>query len=244
MCGRFVSSSSPTELADYFGADETGAELHENYNVAPSSDVYVVYQDGGTRRVDPFHWGLIPSWAKDMKIGNRLTNARSETLAEKNSFKSSFAKRRCIIPADGFYEWKKIEGQKKKQPYFIHHPDGDPFSFAGLWSEWKGDVAGEPTVVRSTTIVTTSPNEPMSELHHRMPVILPATAWDLWMDQEVQDVARVSTLLVPAAPEIISFHPVSTEVNNARNKGTHLADEVSLDETGDGDEETGQETLL
>lgn len=225
MCGRFVSSSSPEEIASTFGASEIAATLHPNYNVAPTSDVYVVYENGTARTVDAFWWGLIPSWAKDPSIGNRMNNARGETLAEKNSFKSSFNKRRCIIPADGFFEWKKIEGQKAKQPYFISRPDGEPFAFAGLWSEWKGEHKGHDSVIRSTTIVTTTPNEPMSQLHHRMPVILPPTAWDEWLDPGVgsDDLGR---LLVPAPAQIITFHPVSTEVNNARNKGAHLLDPV------------------
>jgi putative SOS response-associated peptidase YedK len=231
MCGRFVSSSTPEEIASTFGATEVAAALDPNYNVTPSNDVYVVYQNGSARTVDAFWWGLIPSWAKDPSIGNRLINARGETVAEKNAFRSSLQRKRCIVPADGFYEWKKIEGQKKKQPYFISRPDGEPFAFGGLWAEWKGEFKGHDTVIRSTTIITTTPNEPMSELHHRMPVILPPTAWAEWLDPQVgaEDVGR---LLVPAPAQIITFHPVSTEVNNGRSQGEHLIDEAPpLDET-------------
>lgn len=226
MCGRFVSSSSATELADFFGADEVGAELKESYNVAPSSDVYVVYEDGGTRRVDPFHWGLIPHWAKDIKIGNRMTNARAETLAEKNSFKSSFAKRRCIVPADGFYEWRKVPGQKAKQPYLIRRADGDPLALAGLWEEWRGPDRDGAERLRSTTIITTTPNELLATIHDRMPVILPPSAWDRWLDPDVRDIDELADLLVPAPSEILTMHPVSTEVNNVRNDGAQLIDEV------------------
>ena len=240
MCGRFVSSSPPDEIARYFGADEVGSELTVNYNVAPTADVYVVYESGQTRRVDPFHWGLVPSWAKAMSIGNRMINARSETVATNGAFKSSFTKRRCIVPADGFYEWKAVPGQKTKQPYFIHRPDGEPFAFGGLWAEWRGEIAGERATLRSTSIITTAANDAMSELHDRMPVMLPPSAWDMWLDPEVTDVARLSTLLVPAPNSLITFHPVSTEVNNARHQGEHLVDEVEPPEP----ELSAQEPML
>ena len=229
MCGRFVSSSPPEEIARYFGATELGAHLAENFNVAPTSDVYVVYEDGDTRRVDPFHWGLLPHWAKDLSVGNRMFNARAETVATKSAFRSSLIKRRCIVPVDGFYEWKAVPGRRTKQPYFIHPRDGELMAFGGLWSEWHGEVAGEPTSVRSTSIITCAANEAMSELHDRMPVILPASAWDLWLDPDVRDIVQVSSLLVPAPNQLITFHPVSTEVNNARNNGEHLVDEVEID---------------
>jgi putative SOS response-associated peptidase YedK len=140
MCGRFASTTPPDQLAKYFGA-EAAVEVLEggddppaaNFNVAPTQGVYTVYEDGGVRRLEAFHWGLVPFWAKDPKVGGRMINARAETLAEKNSYKRPFARRRCIVPADGFYEWKKIEGQKKKQPMYMSRPDGEPFAFAGLW---------------------------------------------------------------------------------------------------------------
>ncbi len=229
MCGRFVSSSTPEEIAATFGATEIAATLDPSYNVAPTNDVYVVYENGDTRTVDAFWWGLIPRWAKDPSIGNRMINARAETLAEKNSFRGSFNKKRCIVPADGFYEWKKIEGQKAKQPYYISRPDGEPFAFGGLWAEWKGEFKGHETVIRSTTVITTTPNEPMSELHHRMPLILAPTAVAEWLDPEVPS-TEVGRLLVPAPAEIITFHPVSTEVNNARHRGEHLIEETPLTE--------------
>lgn len=228
MCGRFVSASSAEDIAAYFGATEVGATVPEDYNVAPSSDVYVVYEDGDSRRVEAFHWGLVPSWAKDLSIGSRMTNARAETVGEKSSFKKALATRRCIVPADGFYEWKAVPGRKAKQPFFIHRRDDEPMAFAGLWSEWRGEVGGERGVVRSTTIITTDANETVAPIHDRMPVILPPTAWDLWLSRQNLDVDSVRSLLVPAPPALITFHPVSTEVNNARNKGERLLDEVEL----------------
>jgi putative SOS response-associated peptidase YedK len=234
MCGRFVAASPPAEIAAYFGVEAMAEELtsgegaEPNYNVAPTSDVFVVYEDGGLRRLDAFHWGLVPSWAKEIKVGNRMINARAETIATKGAFKSSFAKRRCIIPADGFYEWKKLPGQKTKQPYFIHRPDGEPYAFGGLWAEWRGkDSAGEPLTLRSATIITGEPNEKMAEIHDRMPLILPPSAWDDWLDPGLNDLDRLGSFLVPAPASLIAFHPVSTEVNNVRNSGPQLMDEMT-----------------
>lgn len=231
MCGRFVSASPPADIAAYFGVEATAEQLLEpNYNVAPTNDVYVVYEDGGLRRLDAFRWGFVPSWAKDLSIGSRMINARAETVATKPAFRSSFAKRRCILPVDGFYEWKAIEGQKRKQPYYIHRPDGEPLAFGGLWTEWRGPGPdGEPVTVRTTTIITGAPNEKMAQLHDRMPLILPPSVWDEWLDPTQTDSDAVGRLLVPAPAEIITFHPVSTDVNNVRNKGAHLIDEVPLD---------------
>jgi putative SOS response-associated peptidase YedK len=239
MCGRFVAASPPSEIAAYFGVDAVAEQFQSddgaspNYNVAPTSDIYVVYDDGGLRRLDPFHWGLVPSWAKEIKIGNRMINARAETIATKGAFKSSFAKRRCIIPADGFYEWKKLPGQKTKQPYYIHRPDDEPYAFGGLWSQWRGkDAAGEPLTLRSATIITGEPNEKMAEIHDRMPLILPPSAWDDWLDPELNDLDRLGAFLVPAPASLITFHPVSTEVNNVRNGGEQLTDEVVVESSG------------
>jgi putative SOS response-associated peptidase YedK len=225
MCGRFVSASSPDEIARYFDAEAPEALLEPSYNVAPTNDVYAVLNDGGVRRLDAFHWGLVPIWAKDPRQGSKMINARAETLAAKNAYKPAFKRRRCIIPADGFYEWKKIPGQKTKEPHFIHRPEGEPLAFAGLWEVWRGpDKQGDP--LRSCTIVTTSANETMEPLHDRMPVILPASAWEEWLDPANDDLETLGKLLVPAPPEIIVTHPVSTEVNTVRNKGAELIEPV------------------
>jgi len=224
MCGRFVSASPPEEVAAYFGA-EVSAEVAErpNFNVAPTTDILVVYDEGGVRRLDPFRWGLVPSWAKDISIGNRMINARSETVATKPAFRSSFAKRRCIVPVDGFYEWKVVPGSKAKQPFYIHRPDDEPYAFGGLWSEWHGtDASGHAVTLRSVTIITGQPNEKMAEIHDRMPIILPPSAWSEWLDEDQTDTEAVGRLLVPAPPELIEFHPVSTAVNSVRNHGPEL----------------------
>ena len=230
MCGRFVSSSPPDEIARYFDAEPPAeAALEPNYNVAPTSDIYVVLVDGGTRKVAPHHWGLVPVWAKDPGIGSRMINARAETLADKNAFKHAYRKRRCIVPVDGFYEWQKVPGQKTKQPYFIHRPDEEPLAFAGLWEEWKGADRDGTESLRSATIITTEANETMAPIHDRMPVVLPPTAWDDWLDPDNADLESLSGLLVPAPPQILTLRPVSTDVGNVRNRGSHLTDEIDLE---------------
>lgn len=228
MCGRYVSATPPDQIAAYFDAGAPEAVLPPSYNVAPTQDVYAVLSDGSTRHVDAFHWGLVPLWAKDVKIGSKMINARAETLAEKNAYKSAFRKRRCLIPADGFYEWQKHPDDPKKgkkQPFFIHRPDGEPYAFAGLWEVWRGpDRDQEP--LRSCTIITTTPNAEMARIHDRMPVILPPSAWDTWLDREVDDLELLGRLLVPADPAMTVLHAVSTDVNNVRNDDAHLTDEV------------------
>lgn len=228
MCGRFVSASPPDEIARYFGAEAPEAALEPSHNVAPTNQVYVVLESGGVRTLDTMRWGLVPFWADDPKIGNRLINARSETVATKNAFRHAFRKKRCIIPADGFFEWKAVAGQKAKQPYFIHRPDGEPYAFAGLWETWRGrrdDADAEPEVLRTCTILTGAANEAMKPLHDRMPIMLPPDAWATWLDADQQDTDLVGRLLVPAPSELITFHPVSTRVNNPRTKGPDLVDE-------------------
>src|SRR4051794_30150189 len=139
MCGRFVSSSTSDEIAQYFDAElATETVLPARWNVAPTDDIYVVLGDGGVRKVAPHHWGLVPFWAKSPAIGNKMINARADGLATKNAYRDAFKHKRCLIPADGFYEWRKVEGHKTKQPYFIEHVDGEPFALAGLWEEWRG----------------------------------------------------------------------------------------------------------
>ncbi|MEO6629119.1 MAG: SOS response-associated peptidase [Aquihabitans sp.] len=227
MCGRFVSSSPPDEVARYFDAEPPGeAAIGPSWNVAPTSDVYVVLEDGGIRRVAPHHWGLVPIWAKSPTVGNKMINARSEGLAEKNAFKHAFRKRRCIVPVDGFYEWKTIAGQKTKQPYFIHRSDGEPLAFAGLWEEWRGPDRSGAEHLRSATIITTSANTTMAPIHDRMPVILPPTVWKEWLDPTNAAIETLGRLLIPAPDHLLVMHPVSTDVGNVRNQGEHLANPI------------------
>ncbi|MEA3214403.1 MAG: hypothetical protein QOJ19_559 [Acidimicrobiia bacterium] len=247
MCGRFVSSSPPDELARYFSAappEEPAKGSNPptaNFNVAPTTDIYAVFEDGTTRRLEAFHWGLVPFWAKDLSVGNRMINARSETLLSSNAYKRPFVRRRCIIPADGFFEWAAVQGHKKKQPYFIHRRDGEPLAFAGLWEVWKGpkdqetDDEESATYLRSCTIITTSANDTMTPVHNRMPVILPPSGWAQWLDRENSDTDALGRLLVPAPNELLTMHPVSLEVNNVRNGGAHLIEPVAaVDPDGKG----------
>ena len=257
-----MSASPPGELADYFGAIAPSQEAYHdgedgsedggaprpgaNFNVAPTSEVFVVYEREATRRLERFTWGLVPSWAKDPSIGNKLANARSETVTTKNAFRKAVSRRRCIIPADGFYEWTKVPGHRKKQPWYIYRPDGEPMAFAGLWELWRpglpagparaGHAAGESPLLASCTILTTSANDKLAELHDRMPVLLAPSAWDRWLDRTVVDADSILDLLVPAPSQLIAFYPVSTEVNNARNQGPQLREAIAvIDPDGKGD---------
>lgn len=235
MCGRFVSSSSPEKIASYFEVEEIDGELagrSPNYNTAPTNQVMVVYEDASVRRLAPFRWGLVPSWAKDTAIGSRLINARAESVADKPSFRSAFVRRRCIVPADGFYEWTTDPNDPRKQPYYIHRPDGEPYAFAGLWEVWRpktetADGSDEP--LRTCTIITTAANHKMAGLHDRMPVILERDDWEAWLSPENHDKDLLGSLLVPAADDLITFHAVSKDVNNARSRGEHLLDPVVVD---------------
>jgi putative SOS response-associated peptidase YedK len=248
MCGRFVSSNTPDRIASYFGAsfdtdpDATAATgdpavepiqpLGENFNVAPTNDIYAVVADAHAHPVvRAFHWGLVPSWAKDVKIGSKMINARAETLAEKPAFKSLFRSKRVIVPMDGFYEWKVVPGQKAKQPYFIHRRDGEPLAVAGLWAAWRDKAAGpDAPWLHSCTVITTSANATMAPVHDRMPVLLPPTAWPQWLDPDEHDLEALSALLVPAPDDLLVMHPVSTAVNNVRNKGPELIEMIDLEQ--------------
>ena len=227
MCGRFVSSSPPDELAKYFDVEAVAESVLEpSFNVAPSNDVYVVVETGGVRRLDTFRWGLVPFWAKDPATGYKMINARAESVTDKNAYKHAFKKRRCIIPADGFYEWKKIPGQKAKQPYFIHRSDGEPMAFAGLWEVWrpKDEASADAEPLRTCTIITGEPNEKVADIHDRMPVMLPPSAWAQWLDADNDDVETLGKFLVPAPASLYALHPVSRAVNNVQQKGPELVD--------------------
>ena len=232
MCGRFVSTSSPERIAAYFGADVAVEALGENYNVAPTNDIYGVVADAdGHREVQAFMWGLLPVWAKERKLGQKMINARAETVASKPAFKGVFKKHRCIIPMDGFYEWAPgvdggpvtKAGKLAKRPHYIHRADGHPLAVAGLWSAWRDREAGEEASwLHTATVITTSANSTVSALHDRMPVLLPKAMWEIWLDPTNQNIDVLAGLLVPAPDDLLTLREVSTEVNNVRNKGPHL----------------------
>lgn len=209
MCGRFTLSLDPDQLQMAFNLSEPPpADLAPRYNIAPSQAVAVI-ANGTSRKLEFFKWGLIPSWAKDPKIGNRLINARAETLAEKPSFRAALKKRRCLILADGFYEWKK-EG-KTKTPMYLRLKEGEPFAFAGLWETWKSP---DDELIKSCTIITTEPNALVKKIHDRMPVILPAKAYDLWLSPDELPAEKTLPLLKPFAATQMKAVSVSPLVNN------------------------------
>lgn len=216
MCGRYTLSSPIEVVADLFSVDPGNApqSLEPRFNVAPTQSVPVVRvsRPGAPRTLEMLRWGLIPSWAKEAEIGNRMINARCETAADKPAYKSSFRKNRCLVAADGFYEWKP-EG-KVKQPFLIHQENGKPFGIAGLWSSWRNP---EGIALETFTILTTSPNSLLSPIHDRMPVILDPADYDLWLDPKVQDVERLQALMAPAPVEGWEAVPVSRAVNNPAN---------------------------
>jgi putative SOS response-associated peptidase YedK len=219
-----VSVSSPTILAERFQVETVRVHEREpNYNVTPRAEVPVVADSQGSRVLDVVRWGLVPSWAKDLSIGDRLINARAEKITASNAYKRAFAKRRCIIPADGFYEWQKLGDRKRKQPWFFRRRDGEPLAFAGLWEIWHDENLGDDAPrVRSCVIITTEANDVVRPVHDRMPVILPESSWNEWLDGENHDVERLKRLLVPAPPEEFEAWAVPLLVNKPSNNGPEL----------------------
>jgi len=226
MCGRFSLSVNPKAIAEQFGL-EPGAMgmLAPRYNIAPTQPVAVVRLAPGrrTRQWTHLQWGLVPSWAKDPTIGQRMINARAETLAEKPSFRSALKWRRCLVPASGFYEWRK--GPDGKVPYHIHRRDHGPLAFAGLWEHWIGQDGSE---LETCVIVTTAANEMMTPLHARMPVILPPEEYSLWLDPAVDKPGPLAPLLAPRDWSDMQADAVSTYVNNARNEGPQCIEPSGL----------------
>src|SRR5262245_44785632 len=215
MCGRYTLRVSPAELAEIFGVLET-IEWSPRYNIAPTQTVAAVRprEQGGGRELALLKWGLIPFWAKDARIASSLINARAETVATKPAFRAALKKKRCLIPADGFYEWQAVPGQKTKQPYYITVCDAPVFAFAGLWEHWTNP---EGARVDTCSIITTDANELMQKVHTRMPVILDRDDYDLWLDRDVQDSEEVLPLLKPFPASRMQLVPISTLVNSPRN---------------------------
>ena len=225
MCGRFTLISPGEVLAEFFELVDT-PDIEPRYNIAPTQAVAVVRRDRDIRRFDLMHWGLIPSWAKDPTIGNRMINARSETAATKPSFRSAVKYRRCLLPTDGFYEWKAIAGQKRKQPYYIRMADGQPFAFAGLWEYWEGP---DGAAIDSCTILTTEPNEMMADIHDRMPVILDPKDFTQWLDPSVQAADVICPLFRSFATGRMKAFPVNTTVNRPSNDTASCIEPLDVD---------------
>jgi putative SOS response-associated peptidase YedK len=229
MCGRYVSVSSTTILVDRFTIDEVRIDEKEPvYNVAPTLEMPLVAVSRGRRVLDLVRWGLVPSWAKDLSIGSKQINARAESITTKPAYKRAFVKRRAIVPADGFYEWEKRD-EKQKQPWFIRRRDGEPLAFAGLWEIWHDPKIGDDAPrIRTFTIITTEANDLLEPIHERMPVVLPESEWDRWLDPEFQDVDALRQLLIPAPADQFEMWPVSTLVNKADNDGPELIERVAV----------------
>ena len=218
MCGRYAFFSPAEAVRRTFALDDV-PELEPRYNVAPTQAVPAVRAaEEGARAFAMLHWGLVPKWAKERAIGNRMINARAETLAEKPSFRDAFRKRRCLVLTDGWYEWQVAAGGK--QPWFIRRKDARPFAFAGLWERWKDPAAG--TTLESCTIVTTDAAESIRKIHERMPVVLEETDWDRWTDTAFSDTGMLSELLKPFDPQALEAWPVSRAVNAPKNQGPGL----------------------
>ena len=218
MCGRFTLFDSAASIAGTFGVAEVPS-LAPRYNIAPSQPVTAVRipPGGGEREVALLRWGLIPSWAKDPFLGNRMINARAETAAGKPAFRSAIRRRRCLVPASGFYEWKRTNG--RKQPFYIRRRDGKLFAIAGLWETW---VEPGGAAVESCALLTTSANELLVPIHDRMPVIVPPADYDLWLSPEVRDPGELSRLFRPSPSEEMTAFPVGTAVNNPKTDSPDL----------------------
>jgi len=217
MCGRFTISMDPDDLETLMDLTGFAGVWEPRFNVAPSQKIPVL-TDATSRVVEYYKWGLIPSWAKDPSIGNRMINARAETLTEKPSFKQAFARRRCLILADGFYEWKKDASKKSpSQPYYFTLKDGSPFTFAGLWEAWNSP---DGDIIKSATIITTSANEVVAPIHERMPVMLDVErCWDWLKPSGINDLQHI---LAPFPPDRMQARPVSRLVNDPEKDSVEL----------------------
>jgi len=216
MCGRFTLTTPVERLAEQFEISGDLPRLTPSYNIAPSQQIAAVAENSeGERRLGRLQWGLVPRWSKDPEIGSKMINARAETVSEKNSFKSAFKKRRCLIPADGFYEWQRNQsGSGPKQPYYIRLETGTPYAFAGLWETWEGEDGRK---IHSTTIITTEANELVGGIHHRMPVILPPESYGTWLDTFIQEPEELMPLLGPYPSGWMEAFPIGTYVNKPAN---------------------------
>ena len=217
MCGRFAQTQTGETVAETFQLSVT-PELVPRYNIAPSQSVTVITQARrtGDRLCHEKRWGLIPQWSKDAKIGYKLINARAETVATKPSFRGAFQQRRCLIVADGFYEWQKSQSAEPKQPHLIRHKSRSLFAFAGLWERWQDPQTDE--TIFSCTILTTTANDALVPIHHRMPVILPSSDYDAWLDSRFYNPGVLESLLRPFAAEAMETLPLTSAVNNPRNE--------------------------
>ena len=222
MCGRFTQERPASDLAEIFGAEPLVDDPGAHYNVAPTDPALVVVQREARRAVTAYRWGLIPHWANEAKIGSRMINARAETITASPAFRDAFVRKRCIVPVESFYEWKR-DGTIR-QPYRIVRRDGEPLALAGLWSGWR-DPATD-TVLRTFSIVTTTPNETIAALHDRMPVVLERDTWDRWLDPRPADPGELLGLLAPSEADL-EIYAVGRAVNDVRRDGPELIERIA-----------------
>jgi putative SOS response-associated peptidase YedK len=233
MCGRYVQARSVQDLIDVYGAvDATdGEEVEPSWNVAPTRREPVLIRRA-ERQLRVLQWGLVPSWAKDPSVGSRLINARAESVAEKPAFRTALVKRRCLVPADGWYEWMPLDpgpdGKQRKQPFWFHRGDGEPLAFAGLFEHWKPRDDADAAWLSTYTVITTTATDEKGRVHDRAPVLIEPADWDRWLDRELTE-APVE-LLRPSAPGLIVGRPVPTLVSNVHNDGPELLAELPLEE--------------
>ena len=220
MCGRFTETAKPNQIEKEFSIKISDEKLFKpRYNIAPTQTISAVLEKDGERIVSGLKWGLIPHWSKDDSFASKLINARSETLAEKPSFRDAFKHKRCIIPASGFYEWDK-KSSGAKQPYYFFLNDREVFGFAGLWEEWLDKESGE--LVETCTIITTEANEVLEPVHDRMPVVLKAEDYEQWLDEKISDTKKLENLLVPFPAKEMNSYAVSRDVNSPSNDSPEL----------------------
>jgi putative SOS response-associated peptidase YedK len=216
VCGRYASSANPDDLAAYFTVEEPPEEvLPPSYNVAPTDPVYVVVERHDKRQLKVVRWGLVPSWAKDPKVGARFINARRETVQDKPAFRAAYQRRRCLVPADGYYEWQSTGGEK--QPYFLVAQDRAPLAMAGLYEVWRSP---EDSWLWTCTIITTEAADELGHIHDRTPLLVQKDAWGRWLDPAVEDPGQ--DLLVPGTPGVLDAWPVGKAVGNVRNNAPEL----------------------
>ena len=227
MCGRFTQERPASELADIFAAEPLAEELGARFNVAPTDEAFVVVQREDRRAITAYRWGLVPHWSTDAKTASRMFNARAETITASPAFREAFRRRRCIVPVDSFYEWKR-EGSVR-QPYRVTRGDGLPLALAGLWAGWRDPETEE--VRRTFTIVTTTPNEAMAGLHDRMPVVLEESSWDRWLVDgragPAADEGELLAMLQPTDAVELRIYPVNRYVNDVRRDGPELIEPLS-----------------
>ena len=226
MCGRFVQDFTFETLQQNFNIRAEDRSIVPNFNVAPTQEILTIIKHENENTLERLHWGLVPFWTKDVSIGSRMINARVETVASKPSFRNAFKKRRCLIPAGGFYEWKGEKGQK--QPYYITIPSGEPFAFAGLWESWTDKEGDDDSVYKSCTIITTSASESIVELHNRMPVILDPDVYEQWLHVELQDAKQLEPILNDGIVHDLKYYQVSTFVNSVKNNDPNCIKPIEL----------------